>query len=526
MDPLRPSGRTRSREPSPQPDAPARQVRPRTAGQEGPALSSPTAGLPGRTPRTAGTQQTLAPRAGVPLPAPGAGSPRPVQAPHPDAGPAHPAQRQDSAAPPREVGNTLLPVHAVQGESHIHDSPAPDQGSWLMDMLDADPEQAFRALRAATDLLAQFGSEPGRIEGLEPRYQGAEPAVAAAARQLRAHLIQLESGEAAPATVAEWDAAAELSLDMVHQEEPLGREMSRWTGGAHDPAELGSRFDDEPAAPAFARLLARLREATAAGSSSAAATERAAQVASVIDAISQSTELREQVFLIAQTALGSCNDNVLEGFSKVLLAVRDHQMVDGIRSGRLDAAQFHRWAGQQLRLALLESEVTRFIQRQLRRLDLGDGLRKRLVEEPLETLVHAKQALRERLDLPEGTVSGMQSLELSVLQQDQLDTLEQAVNRQARDPVARRDFLMGHSTWRAGMQALHPEAFREYLLARNADPIFVEDIPEDLAGQIDYSLRARARESHWRQEEDRVLRQLAGFDNPRGESASPEPPGA
>ncbi|MFD1837772.1 hypothetical protein [Paracidovorax cattleyae] len=51
------------------------------------------------------------------------------------------------------------------------------------------------------------------------------------------------------------------------------------------------------------------------------------------------------MFLIAQTALGSCNDNVLEGFSKVLLAVRDHQMVDGIRSGRVDAAHFHRWAG-------------------------------------------------------------------------------------------------------------------------------------------------------------------------------------
>ncbi|AVS72950.1 hypothetical protein [Paracidovorax cattleyae] len=68
--------------------------------------------------------------------------------------------------------------------------------------------------------------------------------------------------------------------------------MSRWTGGEHDAAELCGRFDDEPGAPAFARLLARLREATAAGSSSATAAERAAHVASVIEAISRSPGAR------------------------------------------------------------------------------------------------------------------------------------------------------------------------------------------------------------------------------------------
>lgn len=113
--------------------------------------------------------------------------------------------------------------------------------------------------------------------------------------------------------------------------------------------------------------------------------------------------MREQVFLIAQTALGSCHDNVLEGFSKVLLAVRDHQMVDDIRAGRMGAPQFHRWAGQQLRLALLEKEVTWFIHRHLQRPDLEDSHRMNLEREPLEHLLRAKQALSPRLDLPEGT---------------------------------------------------------------------------------------------------------------------------
>ncbi|BFO53671.1 MULTISPECIES: NEL-type E3 ubiquitin ligase domain-containing protein [Comamonadaceae] len=395
-----------------------------------------------------------------------------------------------------------------------------------MDMLDADPDQAFRALRAATDLLAQFGAEPERIANLEPRYAGVAPAVAAAARQLRDHLIDIESGGSGTALSVEWDAEAELSLDLALQTEPLGREMARWTVQDSHAAEAPGQFDDAPHAPAFARLLARLREITAAGSSSAVAAERAGQVATVIDAISQSTELREQVFLIAQTALGSCHDNVLEGFSKILLAVSDYRVMDKIRSGRMDAARFDRWTGKRLRLSLLQSEVNRFIARQLLRPDLDDGLRRRMQQEPLETMVHAKQALRERLDLPKGTVSGMRELGLSALQQGDLDAMEQTVNRLAQDPAIRRDFLMHYTTWRDGMQALHPEAFRGYHLARDADPIFVEDVPEDQAGQIDYSVRARARESHWRQEEDRLLRQLAGFDNPPGQPASPEPPGA
>ncbi|WP_200848392.1 NEL-type E3 ubiquitin ligase domain-containing protein, partial [Raoultella sp. 18098] len=141
---------------------------------------------------------------------------------------------------------------------------------------------------------------------------------------------------------------------------------------------------------------------------------------------------------------------------------------------------------------LLESEVHRFIERQLRRPDLEDRLRKRLTEEPLETMVHAKQSLRERLDLPEGTVSGTTGRGVSGLQQDQLATLEHAVLRQANHPATRSDFLMGHSTWRTGMQALHPEAFRAHVQARDADAFFDQDVPEDLEGQADYAARARA----------------------------------
>ncbi len=224
--------------------------------------------------------------------------------------------------------------------------------------------------------------------------------------------------------------------------------MARWAhGGGEDlrDLELG-RFDDETHAPAFARLLARLREANAQGESSAAAAQRAGQVTSVINAICASSTLREQVFLIAQTALGSCHDNVLEGFSKVLLAVRDHQMVDDIRAGRVDAPQFHRWAGQQLRLALLEKEITWFIHRQLQRPDLEDSHRMDLEREPLEYLLRAKQALGPRLDLPESTFFDVVGRSTSLLTPRTLSAIEQAVLRQARDPAMHREFLMGHST--------------------------------------------------------------------------------
>lgn len=508
MDALRPSGRTRPHEPGSPTDATARSVRQRTSDPSAPGPSDLPAGPAARAPLPGATPQGLAPRARLISPSP----PRPATQPPLDADPG------GTAAPPRR-------------ESPPPGSPDPDgygtelraAASWLMDLLNHAPAQPPETLQPSDEEERHATTEAESSSSPQPPHAEPAAAVETAARQLLRYRNDTEADDAAPSGAVPWDAEAELALDLARQTQPLAREMAWWTGSTAAP---GDRFDGEPHAPAFNRLLARLRETLSAEACSATAAERTGQVAAVIDAIHQSPALRGQVFLVAQTALGSCADNVLEGFSKILLAVRDHQMVDGIRSGRVDAAQFHRWADQQLRLTLLESEVHRFIERQLRRPDLEDRLRKRLTEEPLETMVHAKQSLRERLDLPEGTVSGTTGRGVSGLQQDQLATLEQAVLRQAHHPATRSDFLMGHSTWRAGMQALHPEEFRAHVQTRDADAFFDQDVPEDLEGQADYAARARAVEAHWRREEDRLLRRLAGFDAPGHGPAGPGPSGS
>ncbi|WP_192885467.1 NEL-type E3 ubiquitin ligase domain-containing protein [Paracidovorax avenae] len=427
------------------------------------------------------------------------------------------------------VPDLLLLPYADPAEFGIQGEPVPAHVFRLLDQLRQHPDQAQRALSVAFDLLADIGPDPELREGLEQRHeQEAErnPRLAALIWQLihQVNRMEVEDEEGSEGEPGEVDAVTALALDLAAQQHPLGVEMARWTHGGGEALrnlELG-RFDDEPHAPAFARLLGRLREANAQGESSAVAAQRAGQVTSVINAICASSTLREQVFLIAQTALGSCHDNVLEGFSKVLLAVRDHQMVDDILAGRMGAPQFHRWAGQQLRLALLEKEVTWFIHRQLQRPDLEDSHRMDLEREPLEHLLRAKQALGPRLDLPEGTFFDVAGRSTSLLTPRALSAMEQAVLRQARDPAVYREFLMGHSTWRAGMQALHPREFQEHFRLRDADPFFDADIPEGLEEQADYAARARQVEAHWRRAEDRLLLQLAGLAPPEPQAgASP-----
>ncbi|GKT22294.1 hypothetical protein AVHM3334_07860 [Acidovorax sp. SUPP3334] len=407
--------------------------------------------------------------------------------------------------------------HAELG---IHGTPQTAHVFALLDMLDAHPEREQQVLRASADLLMELGALPELRDGLEDRARdGAlHPVTAEAIWQLQALLVRLEDDDDVESEdESEDNEHEELALDLLRQTRPLGWEIARWLGQDHSDAAALSTFDDEPRAPAFARLLSRLRDASQDGHEDSASTaQRAEQVAAVIHAVAGDSDLRAQVYLIAQTALGSCRDNVLEGFSKVLLAVSNHQMVADIRSGRVDAVQFDRWAGQQFRLALLESEVTRFIHRELQRQDLGPWPRRQLTREPLETVMHAKQALRDRLDLPQGTVASVQAVQLSVLRGNDVNDLEHAVMQQARDPAAYGDFRMGHTTWREGMKALHPRAFAQLQQARDDDPFFDEDLPApaDLEGQVEYAIRARAVEARWRYEEDRLLRHLAGLEAP------------
>ncbi|GKT15535.1 hypothetical protein AVHY2522_08460 [Acidovorax sp. SUPP2522] len=433
----------------------------------------------------------------------------------------------DDAAP-----DPLTLPFVNHAELGIHGTPHSAQVFALLDMLEAHPERTQQVLRVSADLLVELGPLPELCDGLEARArdEALHPVMAEAIWQLQGLLVRFEDEAVESEDEEEDNEHEELARDLQRQTMPLGWEIAQWLGQDHPDAAALSTFDDEPQAPAFARMLARLRDASQdgrEGSSSTATAQRAEQVAAVIDAVAGDPDLRAQVFLIAQTALGSCLDNVLEGFSKALLAVRNHQMVADIRSGRVDAAQFDQWAGQQFRLALLESEVTRFIHRELQRQDLGPWPKRQLTREPLETLMHAKQALRNRLDLPEGTVTGVQALQLSVLRQKDVNDLEKAVMQQARDPAAYGDFRMGHTTWREGMKALYSRAFAWLQHARDDDPFFDEDIPAstDLEGQVEYAIRARAVEARWQHEEDRLLRHLAGLDAPM-HPMKPEPDAA
>lgn len=213
----------------------------------------------------------------------------------------------------------------------------------------------------------------------------------------------------------------------------------------------------------------------------------------------------------------------------------------------MSEAQLHQWAGQQLRLSLLESAVNRFIADSLRSPDspraqsenltttepldhsavndsIADGpqraglsrsQRNRLRREPLETMVHAKTALRERLGLPASTMSTMLFRGCSVLTPDNLDALAREVAESSADPATRNAFLLGNATWRAGMKAAHPEAFAALARERDEDPFHDLDVPSTPEGQIEYAVMARAVEAKWARREDELLLTLAAASEQR-----------
>lgn len=438
----------------------------------------------------------------------------PPPSPSPDMQPQTAGAEEESGQGDGEIDPNPLTLpfanHAALG---IHGTPHSSQVFALLDKLNAHPELAPQVLRVSADLLVELGTLPELIEGLETRAMDTtlHPVTAGAIRQLMGILSDFENDDVESDDEGEDNEQEELERDLKRQTMPLGWEVAQWLGQDHPDAAALSAFDDEPQAPAFARLLARLGDAGREGNegtSSTAAAQRGGQVAAVVHAVAGDPDLRAQVYLIAQTALGSCQDNVLEGFSKALLAVRNHQMVANIRSGQVNAKQFKRWAGQQFRLSLLESEVTRFIHRQLQRPDLGAWQARQLTREPLQTLMHAKQALRDRLDLPEGTVTSVEALQSSVLRRKNLDDLVRAVEQQANDPAAFGEFRMNHPTWREGMKALHPHEFAQFTSARDNDPFFDEDLPRGLEAEVEYAIRSRAVEAKWLHAENRLLRHL------------------
>jgi hypothetical protein len=386
----------------------------------------------------------------------------------------------------------------------VHGAPRPADIIRLLELLPQQtaPEIQEDILRACEEMLVEMGSSEELLQALDDRY-AAHPAMSAAINRLMDHILAIEDFSGVSHSQSSEDTNG-LEDDVQQQNLPLGEEIRAW-----NPSLATQAFDNEPNARPFARMLSRLIERRDQGSSSAGAEQLTAQVSAVVQAISADAELRAQVFLIAESALGSCTDNLAEGFSNIVLAVNNHQMSQAVQRGAVSQSQLHHWAGQQMRLSLLESAVNRFIADSLKRQDLPRAQRENLRREPLETMVHAKVALHERLDLPESTVSTMRFRTCSVLTQDNLDELARQVGESSADASARNAFLLGNTTWRAGMKAVHPEAFAALARERDNDPFHDLDLPSTEAEQFEYAALAREVEAQWARREDELLLALA-----------------
>lgn len=417
-----------------------------------------------------------------------------------------------NASPPRsprpdllvlpELPDAMLAAFGIRGE------PQPAHLFMLVDQVAQHPELERNILRAAGDLLVALDDMSELQAGLESRSPHPDPVAERVIEQLLTQIAVFADGDIDSDSDLENNAIDGLEADLARQHAPLGNEIQAWLPGAGAPTEPAHALDDEENAPSFARMLARLREENQEGSS-LAAERMATQVSSVIRAVAGDAGLRAQVFSIAETALGSCGDNLAEGFSNVLLAVRNHQMAQDVENGQVNAGQLNRWAGRQFRLSLLEDAVNRFINQQLQRPDLPAGQRNALTREPLETMVHAKVALRNRLDLPDSTVSAMRFRGCSVLREKELHQLEREVSAQAADRAAHGEFLLVNPTWRAGMEALHAPAFEQLQHERDADPFFDRELPRDVAEQVAYAEEARQIEAKWERRKEELLLHLA-----------------
>jgi hypothetical protein len=298
--------------------------------------------------------------------------------------------------------------------------------------------------------------------------------------------------------------------DLFRQRDPLGTEIQAWVNLTGNRIHSVHAFDHEENAQSFARLLSRLREGGAQGTSMSEE-DTAAKVSLVIQAIANDPDLRSQVFGLAETALGSCSDKLDEGFSDICLSVENRRMEKAVGSGEVNAKQLDDWARSLFRLSLLEGAVRRFIHAQLQSSDVPTPVKKQLRDEPLEIMVHAQVALREQLGLPESTPSAMRWVRCSVLTEEQLSMLEQEVKDQAKNSQAHGKFLLSHETWRAGMKALHAQEFKDLKTQQDDDPFHDIDPPEDedVEGQAEYAAQALQAKAKFDDEENALLLRLA-----------------
>lgn len=198
--------------------------------------------------------------------------------------------------------------------------------------------------------------------------------------------------------------------DLAAQTAPLGQQINRWMAAAGlPPLENASAFDHEEGATAFARLLDRRMDSAMQQPPAMSAkilqdgvaviravTKQHPQVGNNEDAGADEDlqPLRPRVFTMASYALGSCVDNVSEGFSAIVATVANHEMAQDVKAGRISPAELEKWAGRQFRLGALEKEVHVFLDRAT-----DDNVRQLLpLRDRLSTLIRTEPSTTEILN--------------------------------------------------------------------------------------------------------------------------------
>lgn len=363
------------------------------------------------------------------------------------------------------------------------------------------------------------------VQSLEIELQRAEPG-SANARDLGERLNAARTRattEARFAAMAAADAAVRLrqatSDDIAQQQRPLGHEIGAWLKEAGAPPLPNAHaFDAEENARAFARVLARRMPSKLAQILAGGNHPALADGVMVIHAVAQDQKLRANVFELAIAALGSCGDNLAHGFSNIVLAVRNHQMMEDVKAGRIDQPELESRILPLVRHDMLEAEVHQFIAGQLADRKVPNRTRERLTNEPLETMLHAKVALKTALDLPDGGPSQMEHERVSVLTTGDLAKILANVQTKANDPVTVARWMLANSLWRTGMQHLHAAEFaaiesrfkKERDALRDLDPLSHDN--EDFDAQHDFASQAREIDARERAAEDRLLLRRSGRD--------------
>ncbi len=372
------------------------------------------------------------------------------------------------------------------------------------------------------------------IQALQTERQRAQPG-SIRAESLAGQLASARAAANAPASASTSaqpsgsadDAAARLRRatadDIQRQRRPLGSEIKAWlklAGGKSLPD--AKAFDHEADADAFARLLKRRRPRSLIPFF-VRRDQVVADGARVIRAIAKDADLRKDVFSAAETALGSCGDNVAEGFSNIVTMVDTHELVARVRSGEIDQPKLESWARQRYRLDSLIAEVSQMTARSRNREGrAGTTTDRQLEREPVETMLHAKVALKKELDLPKNIPSRMMHPLASVLGKATLKRLAETVRAKEADPAGLAKYLLSNDAWRTAMRTLHSAAFtrlesrfapKKAALAEEAppQPTDAEGL-EFLAERVAYAERTQLFTQKVRAAEDRLLLRLSGRD--------------